>query len=204
MGARGRIGVAGYSGAGKGRCSALLVQAGYAAIDADSEAKWLMQSNESIRGQLLTAFGEQVVGAEGIDFSALGAMVFADAAALATLNHIVHPALIQHLKQRVLGCSGGCVLDAALIPLWSIEGWFDRCVWVEAPQALRLQRLLERSPGAGREGLLQRLQSQEQLFAMPQTPCWCRVDNSTSLEQLRAQLVALGLVDAINYKENRP
>jgi dephospho-CoA kinase len=201
MGACGRIGVAGYSGAGKSRCSALLVQAGYELIDADREAKGLMESNLSIRAQLGAAFGTQVVGATGIDFSALGALVFSDGAALATLNQIVHPALIEQLHRRVVGCAQGCVVDAALIPLWSIEGWFDRCVWVEAPQALRLQRLLARSPAAGREGLMQRLRTQEQLFSMPQGGCWCRVDNSSTIEQLRVQLVALGLVDDFIDKE---
>lgn len=190
-----RVGIAGYMGAGKSECARLLCTRDCVVIDADSEAKGLMSHSAAIQGQLATAFGGDVVAGTGLDFGALGRRAFESRGSLERLNGIVHPPLLEHLA-GLMGArvEGSCILDAALIPYWGIEHWFDRVVWVSCPDGVRKRRI-EQKASLDRGAIEQRMVLQEELMPAPRGEPWIRIDNKGSREELRAALIAAGLID---------
>jgi dephospho-CoA kinase len=184
-----RIGIAGYMGAGKSSAASLLAGAGYACVDADAEAKRLMNADHAMQRRLAQTFGEQVVRNGAVDFAALGARAFRSAGELRKLNAIVHPALLVRLQELLESTRGatGVVLDAALLPMWDRAGLFDTLLWLRAPQPLRLQRMASRV-SLPREQLLARMRLQESLLPEPPCPPWICIDNHGSVEDLARAL----------------
>jgi dephospho-CoA kinase len=185
-----RIGIAGYMGAGKSTAAQMLCGASRRLIDADIEAKQLMQLDSSIQQRLADEFGATVIEANTISFSLLGRRAFASSESIERLNRIVHPPLLRRLRELIdaEACTE-CVLDAALIPLWHIETWFDRLLWITAPQGVRLQRLVQKSILC-KEDAQRRMQIQQTMFAEPVLPPWHIINNERSIQELRNNLMA--------------
>jgi dephospho-CoA kinase len=185
-----RIGIAGFMGAGKSAAARIVQSYGGAVIDADREAKSLMSSDRRIRDQLMREFGPAIVTGPEINFSVLGDCAFRSFDEMQKLNRTVHPLLVPRLRQLMR--AGGAairVLDAALIPLWGIESWFDRLLWVRCPAATRVVRLRKKSP-LSEDTLRLRMGIQERLFAEPAGAPWHMVDNSGNQDDLRAAVNA--------------
>jgi dephospho-CoA kinase len=169
-----RVGIAGYMGAGKSTCARSFESESALIIDADAEAKRLMERSRAIKDDLRSAFGEAVVGAGGgIDFAALGRAAFESIDALLTLNSVTHPPLAEHLDEVVSKCEKPlCIVDAALIPLLGIESWFDLCVWIDVPFETRLARLAAKRPDLGEAEIVRRMRMQEALMRAPTGGDW--------------------------------
>jgi dephospho-CoA kinase len=200
--AEGRIGIAGYMGAGKSTCARLMAghEAGALAgaktsvlvIDADLEAKLMMNEDEPIRRQLAATFGPSVVDENSVGFGQLGKAAFASVQAMHMLNSIVHPALVKRLHDLVFAGPDLCILDAALIPMWGIETWFDRCLWVTAPPSIRKARIMAKTCLAP-EQIALRMSIQETLVHLPDGPMWTMVSNEGSLDDLRDRIAGFRL-----------
>jgi dephospho-CoA kinase len=189
------FGIAGYMGAGKSTAARFLAArlAPALIIDADREAKMLMNTDPSVMEQLAAAFGGSIIGAGGIDFSALGRIVFSSLEKLKRLNAIVHPPL----EKRLLACienSGGknVLLDAALLPHWGIESRFDACLWVQAPFETRLARLLQSRSDLDEASLRNRMRLQEESLAAPLRRPWQSLENRESIDALDQALSLIG------------
>jgi dephospho-CoA kinase len=89
------IGLTGNIGCGKSTVLAMLHERGAHVIDADRVTHELQQPGEEVYRQIVAAFGAGILSAPGgpIDRRKLGAIVFADPAALRRLEQIVHPAV---------------------------------------------------------------------------------------------------------------
>jgi dephospho-CoA kinase len=191
-----RVGVAGYMGAGKSECARLMGTGGQVVIDADAEAKELMNRDAEIRERLAAAFGDEVISETGVYFGALGRRAFESRRRLERLNEIVHPPLLEHLAALMReDVEHSRILDAALIPYWGIEHWFDRLVWVSCFGEIRKCRL-ERKTSLDRAAIEQRMALQEKLMPAPRAEPWIRVANEGSLTDLEAALTAAGLIEA--------
>ena len=194
-----RVGVAGYMGAGKSTCARSFEGCGALVIDADAEAKRLMRGSVGIQDGLRRAFGDDVVADGGLRVDALGRAAFGSVDALRVLNGIVHPRLVEHLEGLVFGCVEPlCILDAALIPLWGIERWFDLCVWVDAPFDVRLERIVAKSVGGDggsmvdEQEIARRMRMQEEVMGVPTGDVWVRVPDSECREYIK--------INALNQK----
>ncbi|MBD3316001.1 MAG: dephospho-CoA kinase, partial [Chitinivibrionales bacterium] len=140
-----KIGVSGYIGSGKSVGSAALALPAGDLIVADSVAKELMKNDRFIHRRLRETFGNEVVGTDTIFFDRLGGKVFSSREELDKLNAIVHPPLLKRLRDLLnTSAKRKCVLDAALIPFWGIEDWFDLRIWVRASVETRVRRLMAR------------------------------------------------------------
>jgi dephospho-CoA kinase len=89
------IGLTGNIGCGKSTVLAMLRERGAHVIDADRVTHDLQQPGEDVYMQIVAAFGAGILSAPGgpIDRRKLGAIAFADPAALRRLEQIVHPAV---------------------------------------------------------------------------------------------------------------
>ena len=86
------LGLTGSIGMGKSTVAEMFAAAGVPVFDADAEVRALQGPEGSLVPAVEAAFPGST-GPAGVDRAALGAKVFGDAAALAQLERIVHPAI---------------------------------------------------------------------------------------------------------------
>jgi dephospho-CoA kinase len=180
-----KIALAGYMGSGKTTCARFFADAGAMLINADLEAKALMESEPKILQELKAEFGDSILENDKISYSRLGSIVFGSVEPLLKLNSITHPPLLKKLKKLLSKeDSRIVVLDAALIPLWNIDSWFDFRIWVEASRQIRMNRILKKNPNIKEAQLIKRLDIQESTFSPPSPWKWSYISNEDSVESL--------------------
>jgi dephospho-CoA kinase len=191
-----RLCIAGYMGAGKTTVAGCIGAVGrIRVIDADSEAKKMMIEDQDLAARIVEVFGASVLEAGSLSFTRLGRIVFSSKERLSRLNEIVHPPLLQRLHRLVESPDeNGCILDAAVAPLWRIEAWFSSCIWVEADRAIRLRRLQVKMPYFDEKHICERMNIQEETIAAPCAPSWKHVINNGSLAELAEMLMQPGFL----------
>jgi dephospho-CoA kinase len=125
------IGLTGNIGTGKSTVAAMLAELGAETIDADEVAHEVVRAGSPVHTQIVAAFGPQVLAADGeIDRRRLGDIVFADPAALARLEAIVHPATLEAVARRIAATETAVVVVEAIKLIEA--GMADGCdsVWV--------------------------------------------------------------------------
>lgn len=184
------IGLTGSIGMGKSTVAGMFAEAGIPVFDADAEVRAMQGPGGELVPAIEAAFPGST-GPEGVDRERLGAQVFADKAALARLEAIVHPAvaakraafLAEHHAKRAV------VFD---IPLLFEKGGHeavDMIVVVSAPEAVQRARVLAR-PGMTPEKFAH-------IFGLQLHDTHKRdrahhvIDTGTSLDDTRAQVAAL-------------
>ncbi len=85
------LGLTGNVGAGKSTVAAMLRKLGARAIDSDITVRRLLDEDCELKALIAREFGAGVLRGSGIDRRALAGIVFADAAALARLERLIHP-----------------------------------------------------------------------------------------------------------------
>lgn len=187
-----KVAIAGYMGSGKTTCSKIFTDAGAKVIDADLQAKIMMDSSPDIHQKLSALFGDSIFEQNKLSYSKLGSFVFSSIQLLKRFNSIVHPPLIYKLKELLFSSNDPIVvLDAALIPLWNIDDWFDYRIWIDASENTRLMRITRKSKTINTGQLLQRLTMQQDLFAPPSPKNWQYVSNNNSIESLSQKVFLL-------------
>ena len=143
-----RIALTGGIACGKSRVGSILAQRGVAVCEADQVAHDLMRPGLPAHGEIVAEFGRDVLNADGlIDRAKLGARVFADTAALARLNAIVHPRVVASWEQWLAGLPVPTPAAVVIIPLLyeaGLEGAWDAVVCVSAPREVQEARLQAR------------------------------------------------------------
>ena len=184
------IGLTGSIGMGKSTVAAMFAEAGMPVFDADAEVRAMQGPG----GELVPAIEEAFPGStgpEGVDRDRLGHQVFADKAALARLEAIVHPAvasrrtafLAAHPDKRAV------VFDIPLLFERGGHASVDTIVVVSAPEAVQRARVLAR-PGMTPQKF-------DHIFGLQLRDSEKReradhvIDTGTSLEETRAQVAAL-------------
>ncbi len=182
------LGIAGFMGSGKSVCARYLSRTGGTLIEADVVAKEVMNSSTEIRDQLQECFGSTVISNDGIHYAALGSIAFRSSENLSRLNAIVHPPLLDRLQEIYAETEGPVrILDAALIPLWHIEDWFDELLWIHAPKEIRVQRVLDKSSLQEAE-VKNRMKLQEELFKEPQGNGWVSIVNDGTISEFETAI----------------
>jgi dephospho-CoA kinase len=142
------VGLTGGIGAGKSTVARFMASRGADVIDVDAVGRSVLRRHGGgAYADVAARFGTAVVGSDGeIDRSLLAARVFSDAAALADLTSISHPAINAELADRVDGANAEVVvLDMAVLVESDLgRGLYEVVVVVEAPWPVRLRRLLGR------------------------------------------------------------
>lgn len=155
-----KVGITGGIGSGKSTVCRILGEHGVAVYDADSRAKELMATSVEVRSALIESFGAECFTSEGLNRSYLAERVFNNAEQLATLNSIVHPAVIRDFEQWAEQQEGSYVLfESAILFEAGLEDRVDATVAVMAPEALRVERVMQRE-GWTKEQVIARIKNQ--------------------------------------------
>ena len=140
------LGLTGSIGMGKSTVAAMLVAQDVPLFDADAEVHRL-QGPEGALVAAIEALHPGTTGPAGVDRALLGRAVFGDAAALARLEALIHPAVHEARAAFVEAHRehGLIVLDIPLLFEKASEEGLDAVALVSAPAERQRERVLARS-----------------------------------------------------------
>ncbi|HVO40484.1 MAG TPA: dephospho-CoA kinase [Spirochaetia bacterium] len=150
------LGLTGRYCAGKDTAARALAARGYRVIDADALAHDALAEQAE---KVFAAFGQGVQApGGGVDRRALGRIVFGDDAARERLEAIIHPPVVQKIKQ-MLAAPGDAVINAPLLHKAGLHALCNAVLFVRAPALIRLIRAMRRDSLSLRDAIA-RLSSQ--------------------------------------------
>ena len=186
------VALTGGIASGKTTVANLLAEHGALLIDSDQLAREVVEPGTPGLAQVVTRFGEQVLTQAGsLDRQALGDIVFADAAARADLNAIVHP-LVRRRRAELIAQAAAGQIVVSVIPLLVETGLvdqFDAVVVVDVPSQTQVARLVRRND-ISQEQAQARLDAQASRAERLAAADWV-VTNSGSRAELEAQVERL-------------
>ena len=177
--------VTGLIGSGKSAVCALLRERGIPVYDSDARTKRLYECSIGLVERLEEALGQPLRGEDGrLDRKALARVIFSGDSARETVEGIVYPLVLKDFRRWRARQKGApfVVLESAVIlekPLF--DGLADAAVLVTAPDAVRLERVMQRD-GAGREQVLARMAAQH----IPLEKVSVTLSNDGTQEELKA------------------
>ena len=184
------FGITGGVGMGKSTAGQLLRQRGVEVTDADLIARQVAEPGQPALREIVRRFGPAVLSGDGrLNRAELARLAFADTAARADLEAILHPRIRAAWEAEAQGWrAAGRACGAVIIPLLfetGAEASFDAVICVACTKASQWQRLSQR--GWSRGEIRQRLEAQwpvEEKIGRSDFVAW----SETSLEALSAQL----------------
>ncbi len=188
-----RIGITGPIGCGKSTVARWLGELGARVIDADQVAREVTRAGSPELAAIIETFGPVVIDAVGaLDRRALGRIVFADPAALARLESIIHPAVRPRILAAIAAAEQEGVAAVAIEAIKLVEGGLaELCdeVWlVTCEPSVQRDRLTAR--GADVADAEARIAAQSDLVARL-TPAASRViDTTGTLDQTHSRVLA--------------
>jgi dephospho-CoA kinase len=142
------IGLTGNIASGKTVVAELLREKGATLIDADVLAREAVKPGTRALELITSRWGREVLDQKGnLDRAALRRIVFTDQAQLDELNAILHPEISRLRDSQIEDArKRGDKVVVCVIPLLferKLVDQFDTIVLVDAPRALRLERLVD-------------------------------------------------------------
>ncbi|MGB9777263.1 MAG: dephospho-CoA kinase [Anaerolineae bacterium] len=184
------IGLTGNIATGKSTVARMLRDLGATVIDADRVAHEVMRAGTPVHRAVVEAFGPRVLRPDGeIDRADLGAIVFSDPQALAQLEAIVHPAVLEEVARRIAAAPTPIVVVEAIKLIESGMAEAFDALWVTTCPVEEQVRRLMADRGLSRPDAERRVTAQP-----PQEAKIARADvvisTDGSLEETRAQVEA--------------
>ncbi len=142
------VGLTGNIASGKSEVARLLRERGATLIDADILAREAVEPGTEALEKIVQNWGKEVLAADGtLDRGALRRIAFSDQGELEKLNAMVHPEVTRLRDLEIEKAkSRGDKVVVCVIPLLferNLVNDFDYLVLIDAPRALRLERLAE-------------------------------------------------------------
>jgi len=180
------VGLTGGIACGRTTLCRTFSRLGACVIDLDEVAHRLMAPGGAAVAPVVAAFGEAHRDSQGgIDRAALGALVFADAAARRKLESITHPLILDE-AQRVIDAfaagrrEGIAITDAALLVETGGHRRYDRLLVAFCRPEQQLERLMRRD-GLSEEEAAARIAAQAPLESKKEVADYL-IDTSGSVE----------------------
>lgn len=155
------VGLTGGMGCGKSTAAALFAELGFRRLDADRTVHELLSTSPEVIAAIRERLGDGVIAPDGtVDRAKLGAVVFADAAALAWLEHLLHPRLRARWDEIYAAAQDEkFIVEVPLLFEKQLQNRFDFTVCVSTSSDLQLRRLEQRgvSPEIARQRLAKQL-----------------------------------------------
>ena len=197
------IGLTGGIGSGKTTVSDLFEELGIEVVDADVVSRQLTAVNGGAMPDIVKHFGPEAASPDSsMNRKFIRELVFSDPAAKTALENILHP-LIRKECQRQLDASQSpyTILSVPLLiesPFWRSS--IDRLLVVEAPEALRIERVVQRShltPEAVKKIISTQATTAPRLDAADDV-----IENVGTCEMLKASVLKLHSLYLALTKEN--
>ncbi|HET6505101.1 MAG TPA: dephospho-CoA kinase [Amycolatopsis sp.] len=141
-----RVGLTGGIGAGKSTVARRLAEHGAVVIDSDTIAREVVEPGTAGLAELTAEFGEDILTGDGVlNRPALAAKAFADEAARARLNAILHPKIGARTAELMAGAAPDAIIvhDVPLLVENGLGPHYHVVIVVDAPEQTRVRRLAE-------------------------------------------------------------
>ncbi len=150
-----KVGITGKIAAGKSEVEKMLLEMNYPVYDLDELSHSLLEDNEIVKAKVLEEF-------KTLDRKELAKIVFSDLAKKEKLEKIIYPKLMQvisiifekHKRDKAVFISGAMLFKSGFYKV------FDKMIFVEANDDIRLERLMKRN-NLSKEEALNRLNLQD-------------------------------------------
>ena len=165
-----------------------MAEQGCELIDCDDLAREITEPGSPVLGQLAEVFGAEIIGEDGaLKRGELAARAFGSEANRQKLNSITHGAIISTALERINGSEANTVvIDAAVLLETELAQHCDLIIVVNAPQALRLQRIIQRD-GISEDDARRRIEAQAHMNFMGHTT----IDTTQGEVELRHAIEAI-------------
>jgi dephospho-CoA kinase len=185
-----RVGLTGNIASGKSAVAETWRGLGAHVIDADALARQAVAPGSEALRRIVRRFGAGVLRADGsLDRAALRAIVFNDADRRDALERILHPeiARLRAAEEEKLALAGAAIVvhEIPLLFETGLDGEFDLVVLVDAPEHVRLRRIVAARGVDEQEA--KRMMAAQQPAAPKRARAAIVIDNDGTLEQLRAR-----------------
>jgi dephospho-CoA kinase len=144
------VGLTGGIGSGKSALASAFARLGCPVIDADVIARRCVAPGSAGLAAVIEHFGPAVLQDDGtLDRSRLASIVFGDDEARGALESIVHPCIEATIAAELVALRGRrdapevVIVEHPLLVETGPHAWVDMVVVVEAPEDVRLSRLVE-------------------------------------------------------------
>lgn len=185
------LGLTGGIGSGKSTAARMFADLGATVIDADAIAKEVLEPGQLGYETIVSKFGDEILDSSGnVDRAILAGKVFENSSKLKELEDIVHPAVASKVNEirESLTVGTTVIYDTPLLVEKKLQNQFDQVIVVLAPEPIRTQRLLDR--GLGQRDISARMSNQATDEQRREIADYI-IDNSGTLEQLRAQVLSV-------------
>src|SRR3989344_3759015 len=142
------IGITGPIGSGKTTVAKLFSRHWYNRIDADEIGHQIIKKNPIVYKKILQDFGNKILDKnKNIDRKKLGSIVFNDVTKLKKLDSIMHPMIINEIKNKIKKIKMVCgnktkiIIDAPLLLETEAKNLVDKIIVVKTDKKMILQRL---------------------------------------------------------------
>ncbi len=184
-------GLTGGIACGKSSVASMFQALGAGVVDADLVSRELSRTGEPGYQAIVAQFGTDYLLASGeLDRAKLGALIFSDANARATLNAILHPLIetrSQEHMQGLLGTHAYVIYEATLLVEVGRHRDFRGLIVVTATPQIQVARLVSRN-GLSESEARARLGAQAPLAEKIAVADYV-IDNSGELEATRARVL---------------
>ena len=139
------LGLTGGIGSGKTTVAKMFEALGVPVYNADQSAKMLMQSSEDLKDKIKQLLGEDAYTENRLNKAFISEKIFNNKALLSQINALVHPEVARDFNSWLtLQTSVYVIKEVAILFETATEDQFDYILTVTAPEAIRIQRIIER------------------------------------------------------------
>ncbi len=156
-----RIGLTGGIGSGKTTVARIFMMMDVPVYNSDEAGRRITDEDPEVKTSILKRFGPEVFDENGIlRRSKLAKYVFHDPQALKDLNQIIHPPVAADFHDWCMKQTYPFVLkEAAILFEHGLDKYLDGVIVVEAPDDVRVKRVMKRNT-MSEEEVLQRMEQQ--------------------------------------------
>jgi len=147
-----KIALSGGIGSGKTCMAKIFTALGVPVYNSDERAKQLMQTDETIRTQLIALFSEELYKGNELQKQLLANHIFNNNDLRQKVNAIVHPVVIedyktwsaQHRSLSGVEMPAYTIMETALLFENDLPKHFDYTIYITAPLETRIARVMKR------------------------------------------------------------
>lgn len=186
------VGLTGGIGSGKSAAAQEFARLGATVVDTDTIARELTVEGGAALGEVKRLFGEDFVAASGdMDRKKMRERVFADPAAKAALERLLHPLIRDESARRIAAARGPYVVHVVplLIESPDYRRRVDRVLVIDCPEETQIARVRARSALSDEEirAIMRAQVSRAERLAAADDV----IENNGPLDALRKQVGAL-------------
>ena len=141
-----KVGLTGGIGSGKSTVAEIFKALSVPVYDADKEAKLLMCRDKMLKQRIIEILGDEAYTKDNLNTKFIAKQVFSNPEKLRRLNSIVHPVVKRDFQKWADERFGNkyVIQEAAIIFESGIEDMFDKIIVVDAPENIRIERVMQR------------------------------------------------------------